>query len=161
MQHNTTSEEDDLISYFVNAIKRMYWAEKQIAELLEYLRGEAFDNTLKNAIEIHEAQTRDHIRRLEQVLEELGQSDGDRICEALQGLVKDARLTLGDTVRKTRTRDTSIRASLLKVEHNEMATYAVLIQVAQELGMTRIEQILQQTLVEEKEMEEQLQHPQV
>lgn len=160
MQDNTTAD-DDMMPYFINALKRLHWAETHIATLLEKLRDEAFGNSLKNAIEVHEAHTAEHIRRLEQVMKELGQPLTEKVCEALKGLVKDAHMTLGDTVRKTRTRDISIRGSLLRVEHYEMATYAILIQLAQAMGLPHVEQLLQQTLIEEKEMEDQLQrnHP--
>ncbi|WP_276482572.1 ferritin-like domain-containing protein [Paraflavitalea pollutisoli] len=159
MPHNSGTEDNNLMPYFVHAIKRLHWAEKQTAMLLDKMRGEAFANSLKKAIEVHQAQTADHILRLEQVLQILGETVTERICEAMQGLVKDTSMILGDTVRKTRSRDLGIRAALMKVEHYEMATYVILVQLAQAMGLPDAEQLLQQTLIEEKEMEEKLQQP--
>jgi ferritin-like metal-binding protein YciE len=156
MEKKALQQEEDVSLYFSNTLRRMYWAEKNIVLLLDKLRTEAFASELKNTIEMHLTQTQHHIQRIEQIFNELGLQPEDHVCEALKGLLNDAGVTLHDTKRKTRTRDIGITASLLKVTHYEMATYSILIQVAHLMGWSKIAELLEQILREEKDTDEKL-----
>ncbi|WP_162915347.1 YciE/YciF ferroxidase family protein [Paraflavitalea soli] len=145
-------QEDDLMLFFNNALKKMYWAEKNIERLLDQMHVEAFSINLKNTIEIHQLQTRRHIQRLEQVFKERELKPEGRFCEALKGLLNDAMVGFSDTVRKTRIRDVAISTCLLKITHYEMATYTMLIHMAQAIGWHAIVDLLHQNLAEEKEI---------
>lgn len=156
MQERVIEQDDELVLFFSNALKKMYWAEQQIAGLLDEMHVAVFSNTLKNVIEMHQSQTRRHVARLEQVFAALGVTAEEKFCEALKGLLNDAQISFAETMRKTRTRDMGIIASLLKVEHYELATYIILTHVSQAAGLSGITNLLQVSLAEKKEMEAQL-----
>jgi ferritin-like metal-binding protein YciE len=156
MQERSTRQEEEVALFFSSTLKKMYWAEKNILLLLDQMRTAAFTNDLKNVIEIHLTQTEQHIQRLEHVFQETAQAIEDKVCEALKGLLEDAAATIRDTKRKTRSRDIGIIASLLKVEHYEMATYSILIPLSHSLGWPKATTLLEQTLKEEKQAEAEL-----
>jgi ferritin-like metal-binding protein YciE len=95
-------------------------------------------------------QTREHLRRLENVFDDLGQSPMGEHCEAMEGLVQEGEKVImasGDASVK----DAALIAAAQRVEHYEMAGYGAVRTYAKELGYTDAENLLQKTLNEEGE----------
>lgn len=140
-----------LDKYFTDALKDIYWAEKQLTKALPKMQKAATTEELKSAIEDHLAQTEEHVSRLEQVFEILGKKAQAKKCDAMEGIIKEGTSIVEETEDGSMTRDVGIIMAAQKVEHYEIATYGSLVQLAKTMGVDEAANILQQTLDEEKQ----------
>ena len=143
-----------LKEFFIDELKDIYWAEKHLAKALPKLSKGATSKELANALSEHLEATKEHITRLEQVFELLGEKARAKKCDAMAGLVEEGAGILEDTEKGTATRDVGIILAAQKVEHYEIATYGGLTTLAKVLGLNDVAKILGQTLGEEKEADE-------
>lgn len=140
---------------YLDELKDIYDAESQIVKALPKMAKEATNEELRAAIELHLDQTQTQIERLEQVFEELGEKAKGGKCEATKGLLEEAKNMMADA-EDDDTRDAAIIAAAQKVEHYEIATYGTLRTYAELLGHDEQAELLQETLDEEKETDENL-----
>jgi ferritin-like metal-binding protein YciE len=139
-----------LEKYFLDSLKDIYWAEKHLTKALPKMKKAATTDELKSAIEEHLGQTQEHVSRLEQVFELIGEKAQAKKCDAMEGLLKEGDSIVEETQDGSMTRDVGIIMAAQKVEHYEIATYGGLVQLAKVLGQTEAADILTQTLNEEK-----------
>jgi ferritin-like metal-binding protein YciE len=137
-----------------DALKDIYWAEKQLTKTLPKMQKAAATDELKSAIDEHLAQTEEHVSRLEQVFEIFGKKAQGKKCDAMEGLIKEGESVIAETEKGTMARDAGIIMAAQKVEHYEIATYGTLVQFAKTLGMKEAADILLETLKEEKEADD-------
>lgn len=147
---------EELEHFFTEALKDIYYAEKSLTKALPKMAKASTTEELSQAFEQHKVQTEEHVKRLEQVFELMGQKPQAKKCEAMDGLQKEAETFIEETQEGSLTRDVSLIISAQKVEHYEIAAYGGLAQLATTFGMTEIADLLQQTLEEEKETDENL-----
>jgi ferritin-like metal-binding protein YciE len=143
-----------LREFFVDEIKDIYWAEKKLVTALPKMAKAAGTQELKDAINDHLEATREHVSRLEQVFELLGEKAQAKKCDAMAGILEEGNGIVEETEAGTATRDVGIILSAQKVEHYEIATYGGLAQLAGTLGLDDVKGILGQTLAEEKEADQ-------
>ncbi len=140
-----------LEDFFLEEIKDIYWAEKHIVKALPKMHKAATSEDLANALAEHLAQTEEHVSRLEQVFELLGETPRAKKCEAMEGIVKEGESVIEDTEAGTNTRDVALILAAQKVEHYEISAYGSLQQLAETMGKTDVAEILSKTLQEEKD----------
>lgn len=145
-----------LEKFFHDSIKDIYWAEKALTKALKKMMKSATTEQLQTAIEEHIGQTEGHVERLEQVFEMLGKKPQAKKCEAMEGLLKEGESIVEETEDGSMTRDVGIIMAAQKVEHYEIATYGSLVTLARTMGQDEIAGILQETLDEEKQTDENL-----
>jgi len=110
----------------------------------------ATSEELKKTIEDHLKQTENHVTRLENVFESIGEKAKAVKCEAMAGLLKEAEELLTETEKGIEVRDVAIISAAQKVEHYEIASYGTMRTLAGVLGFTDAQSILDKTLEEEK-----------
>jgi ferritin-like metal-binding protein YciE len=145
-----------LEKFFIDQLKDIYWAEKHLIKALPKMQKAATSGVLQEAIQDHLAQTEEQAARLEEVFELMGQKPVAKKCEGMEGLVKEAESAVEETEEGSMTRDAAIIMSAQKVEHYEIASYGTLVQLATIMGNEEVAGILQTTLDEEKETDENL-----
>jgi ferritin-like metal-binding protein YciE len=156
-QGNMTDTTHSMLhSFFTDELKDIYWAEKKLVKSLPKLQKAATNEELKTAFAEHLEQTKEHVARIEQVFELLGETARAKKCEAMDGLTKEAESVIEDTEEGTSTRDVGLIIAAQKAEHYEIATYGGLVQLANTLGLEEISGLLQSTLDEEKETDQAL-----
>jgi ferritin-like metal-binding protein YciE len=150
--HKTTNEAEDskLHAFFLEELKDIYWAEKHLCKTLPKMKKAATSAKLQKAFADHLTQTENHVARLEQVFESLGQKAKGQKCEAMAGITAEGETIINDTEKGTATRDVGLILAAQKVEHYEIATYGGLAQLARTLGRTKAVTLLEKTLAEEK-----------
>ncbi|MVM32473.1 DUF892 family protein [Spirosoma sp. HMF4905] len=149
-----TEQEGALTELFQDELKDIYWAEKHLVKNLPKLAKGATSEQLKAAFEKHLAETEGHVTRLEQVFAAIGEKPTAKKCQAMDGLVKEAKELLEDTDEGTLTRDAALISAAQKVEHYEIASYGTLKTLASVLGHSEAVSLLEQTLAEEKTTDE-------
>ncbi len=145
----------DLHSLFIETLKDVYNAEKQIVRALPRMVKKAVSPELKAALQNHLTETEGQISRLEEVFAEIEHKPVGKKCEAMTGLVKEAS-ELMQEVDDERALDAGIIMSAQSVEHYEIARYGTLISWARELDLNGVQGLLQETLEEEKAADEKL-----
>jgi len=146
---------DSLRQLYVDELKDLYSAETQLVKALPKLAKTSSNAGLRQAFEEHLRQTSEHVSRLEQIFEALGEKPGGKKCVGMEGLVKEGAETMqekyGDTVM-----DAAIIGAAQRVEHYEIAGYGTVRAFAALLGESNHVSLIEQTLEEEKQADEEL-----
>lgn len=139
-----------LYDLFVDELKDIYSAERQLLKALPRMMKGSTSDELRTAFENHLRQTEGHVERLEQVFERLEESPRGKKCKAMEGLVEEGAEML-DTEGDGDVLDAGIIGAAQRVEHYEMAAYGTACAHAKVLGYEDLASILSQTLQEEEE----------
>ena len=115
----------------------------------------ATDPQLKQGFKTHLGETENHIKRLEQVFQMIGESPKKTTCPAIDGIIEEADEVAGEVADKS-VLDAALIASAQAVEHYEMARYGTLVAWAKQLGRDDAARLLQQTLGEEQATDKKL-----
>jgi ferritin-like metal-binding protein YciE len=148
------AEDSMLKEFFVDELKDIYWAEKHIVTTLPKMEKAATSEELKNAFKTHTEQSQEHVARLEQAFELLGEKAQAKKCDAMAGIIEEGKGIIEETEKGTATRDVGLILSAQKVEHYEISTYGGLAQLATTLGLEDVANLLRETLEEEKQTDE-------
>jgi ferritin-like metal-binding protein YciE len=140
---------DSLEKLFLEELKDVYNAEKQLLRALPRMAKAAESPELQQAFTKHQKETEGQMRRLERVFQELGQSARGKTCKGMQGLVEEGKEVM-EKEGEGPVIDAALIASAQRVEHYEIAAYGCLRTYAHLLGLSQAEQLLQQTLEEEE-----------
>src|SRR5688572_15131804 len=154
--NGTSSESSQLEKLFIDSLKDLYWAEKHLTQELPKMQKAATSQELKDAIEEHTSQTEEHVTRLERVFEIMGKKAQAKKCDGMEGLTKEGHSVVEETEKGSMTRDAGIIMSAQKVEHYEICSYGTLASLATTMGLNEVADILNETLEEEKETDENL-----
>jgi ferritin-like metal-binding protein YciE len=137
---------DDL---FVHQLRDIYYAEKQIVQALPEMIEKAKDPGLKQGFEAHLGETKNHVKRLEQVFKMHGVEAKGVECPAIDGIIEEADEIAGEVDDK-KVLDAALIAAAQAVEHYEITRYGTLIAWAKQLGRPDCASVLQENLEEEK-----------
>ena len=143
---------DDL---FVHQLKDIYYAEHQILKALPKMITKATNSELKMGFEKHLTQTQGQVKRLEQVFQMHGVEASAITCPAIDGILEEAEDVASDVSDK-KVLDAALIAAAQAVEHYEITRYGTLVAWAKQLGRDDCAKILQQTLEEEKQTNDDL-----
>jgi ferritin-like metal-binding protein YciE len=140
---------------FVHTLRDIYYAEKQIVKTLPEMIDKASDPQLKDGFRSHLRETENHVKRLEQVFQTIGQKAQGVDCPAIDGIIEEAEEVTGEVEDKS-VLDAALIAAAQAVEHYEMTRYGTLIAWANQLGRRDCATLLEQTLNEEKAADKKL-----
>lgn len=146
---------EGLKDLFEDELKDIYWAEKALTKAIPKMIKNATSQELIDALTDHLEVTEGQVARCEQVFELLGKPARAKKCEAMDGLIKEAKEIMEST-EEGMVRDAGIISAGQKVEHYEIASYGTLRTFASTLGLEEIAGLLEQTLNEEKEADQTL-----
>jgi ferritin-like metal-binding protein YciE len=150
-----TAKDKNLNDLFLDTLKDMYYAEKQILKALPKMAKSAHSDKLRAAFEKHQGETEGQVERLEQVFELIDKPARGKTCEAIQGILEEGKEVM-DEFKGTEALDAGMIAAAQAVEHYEIARYGTLKEWAQQLGMKDAARLLDETLQEEKKTDESL-----
>jgi ferritin-like metal-binding protein YciE len=140
---------------FLNELKDMYNAEKQILRALPRMAKAADAPALQQAFNKHLRETEGHVKRLERIFKSLGQAARGKKCKGMEGLIEEGKEILEEE-GAPEVIDAALISAAQRVEHYEIAAYGCLRTYAQLLGYDEADQLLQQTLQEEEATDEAL-----
>jgi ferritin-like metal-binding protein YciE len=140
---------------FVEQLRDMYYAEKQMVKSLGKMAKKASSDQLRKAFEDHLTETENQVERLEQVFEKLELAARGKTCHAMDGIIDEAKEIMNEDADPT-VLDAGLIAAAQKGEHYEIASYGTLRTYADMLGYNKISALLQQTLDEEANTDKKL-----
>ena len=135
---------------YIQELKDLYSAEKQIVKALPKMIKATKHPELKAAFKTHLHQTTEHARRLEQICTELGVTPRGKKCVGMEGLIEEGSALINEEPDDD-VLDAGLISAAQHVEHYEMAGYGTVRTYARQLGYESQAQLLQQTLDEEGE----------
>ena len=141
-------EMESLKELYVDELKDLYSAEKQLLKALPKMAKNATNAELQQAFTKHLEETEGHVERLEQIFEMLGERAGGKKCKGMEGLIEEAKELLEEDAAEE-VLDAGLISKAQHVEHYEMAGYGTVRTYAQQLGLDDQAELLQQTLDEE------------
>ena len=147
--------EKNLSALFLDTLKDIYYAEKQIYKSLPKMAKAASSDQLRNAFEKHHEETEEHIERLEKVFDLLGKPARGKKCEAIEGIIDEGKEIM-DEYQDAPALDAGLIAAAQAVEHYEISRYGTLKSWADKLSMNEAVKLLDQTLAEEKKTDDTL-----
>ena len=143
------AKQKTLNDLFLETMKDMYHAEKQLLRALPKMAKGAESDELRQAFATHRDETEGQIGRLEQVFEMIGKPARGKPCEAIKGIIEEGKEVMED-FGDSEALDAGLLAAAQAVEHYEISRYGTLKTWATQLGLKDAAKLLDQTLAEEK-----------
>lgn len=141
-------EMDSLRKLYVEELRDLHSAERQIIQALPRMAKKASNPKLRAAFEEHLEVTREQLNRLEQIFEKLGKRGGGKKCRGMEGLLEEAKEMMQEDM-EPEVLDAAMIGAAQKVEHYEIAGYGTVRAYAELLGERDHARLLQKTLDEE------------
>jgi ferritin-like metal-binding protein YciE len=148
-------QKDSLRQLYINELKDLYNAETQLVKALPKMAKASSNAELRQGFEEHLRQTSEHVSRLEQIFDMLGEKATGKRCLGIEGLVKEGAETMSEDYEGA-VMDAAIIGAAQRVEHYEIAGYGTVRTFAEILGENEHISLLEQTLEEEKQTDEKL-----
>ena len=145
----------DLNALFLDTLKDIYYAEKQIFKALPKMAKAAQAPELKAAFEKHHGETEGQIERLEQVFELIEKPARGKKCDAIEGILEEGTEIMTE-YKGEPALDAGLLAAAQAVEHYEISRYGTLKTWATKLGLKDAVKLLDETLAEEKKTDDAL-----
>ena len=143
---------DDL---YIDLLKDLYSAEKQLVKALPKIAKNAQSPDLQKAFQEHLKQTEGHVERIERIFSDMDGSPRGKKCVGMEGLIEEGNELLQEDVEPD-VLDAGLIAAAQKVEHYEISGYGTARAWAQRLGYDSAARLLKQTLEEESLANEKL-----
>lgn len=149
-----TPDVKNLRELYQTELKRSLNSEKQIVEKgLPGMIEHATSPDLRKAFQTHLAESKEHVSRLQRILDDLEGEDSDSKCKVTAALISQAESDIKDAENES-LRDVVLIAAGNQVEHHEIAIYGTLVTWAEVLDENEHAALLEKTLVEEKNADE-------
>ncbi|HEV7309385.1 ferritin-like domain-containing protein [Ensifer sp.] len=139
---------NSLAELFEHTLQDVYYAENAITKALPKVAKAAKSAELKKAAEEHLSETKDQIKKLDQVFKSIGKKPAGEKCDAIEGLIKEADGLISEA--KGTALDAGLLAACQAVEHYEIARYGSLREWAKDLGHEEAHTLLSEILDQEK-----------
>jgi len=136
-------------------LRDIYHAERQLVKALPKMAKASTSRGLRDALENHLRETEEHVSRLEQAFELIGESARTKTCAGMLGIVEEGSDVIKEG-EKGPALDAAIIAGGQRAEHYEIAVYGTLMSWAKALGHDDVAELLSATLEEEKAADEKL-----
>lgn len=141
---------DDLRDLLISQLRDLYDAEHRILEALPRFAEKALSPALKRAITSHISETKTQIGRLEKSFDLMDSPAERETCQACLGLIKEASEML-EAKGSPSVIDAGLIAAAQRIEHYEIAGYGCARAFAEQLGLTEVAKLLEESLDEERE----------
>lgn len=148
-------EIDSLRKLYVDELKDLYSAEKQILQALPRMAKKVQNEQLKKAFETHLQETQMQVERLDRIFESLGKSPRGKKCKGMEGLLEEGKEMMQEDM-EPEVLDAALISAAQRVEHYEIAGYGSLVALAHQLGHAEAATLLKETLEEEKAADQKL-----
>ena len=146
---------ESLQQLYINELKDLYSAETQMVKALPKMAKAASNDQLRQGFEEHLRQTSEHVSRLEQIFESLDEKPTGKKCAGMEGLIKEGAETMREDYLED-VMDAAIIGAAQRVEHYEIAAYGTVRAFAELLDQPEHVSLLEETLNEEKQTDQQL-----
>ena len=149
------AEQKTLHDAFLDELRDVYDAEKQLLKALPKLAKRASSEELQEAFESHLEETRGQIEKLERVFASLDEKVRGKHCDGIAGILEEGKAVMEEDF-DDQTMDACLIASGQRAEHYEMAAYGTLVAWARVMNHEEAAVLLEEILEQEKAADEKL-----
>jgi ferritin-like metal-binding protein YciE len=135
---------------FLHELGDLLYAENTLVKTLPKLAREATDTDLQKGFEAHLEETKQHVDKLKQVFELVGEKAKAEKCPGIDGITKEHDEFMSEEKPSPVITDLFLTGAGARTEHYEIAAYTGLITMAQALGEKRAVPLLQENLKQEE-----------
>jgi ferritin-like metal-binding protein YciE len=143
----------ELEDLFLETLKDIYYAEKNILKALPGMVKKAGSRKLKEALDTHRKDTEGQVDRLDQVFKLFDVAPRGKKCQAIEGILAEAKEHMAD-IEGAEVLDAGMIGSAQAVEHYEITRYGTLIAWAKQLGRNDAIHLLEANLAQEKKADQ-------
>lgn len=140
---------------FESGLRDIYWSEKALLTAIPKMAKNTNSPELMDVLNIHIEETKEQVVRLERIFEIINRKAIAKICNPMDGLIKEGERILQE-IESGVVRDAGIIAACQKIEHYEIATYGSLRQIAETLGLPEAVTLFEKSFNEEKRADQRL-----
>ena len=143
---------DAIRELLVDNMRDLLHAEKQLLKGLPKMAKAASHATLSALFEQHHVETERQVERLNEGLKLLDAPTRAKACKGMMGLLEEGDEVIADNGKKKdkASGDLALIGAAQKVEHYEISSYTTARNLAQQLKMPALVQLLQTSLAEEE-----------
>lgn len=143
---------EDLLA---DELKDLYSAESQLVKALPKIAKGVDSEDLRSVFDEHLRQTHRHVERLELICQKLDINPKGKKCIGMEGLLAE-EMEILNSKGESEPLEAGVIGATQRVEHYEIAAYGTARAHARQLGFTEIADLLDQTLTEEKQVNDKL-----
>ena len=164
LESSVPLEPDAIRESLVEHLRDLLHAEKQLIKALPKMSKAARAGQLKDAFDLHLAETEVQAERLTEILGLLGENAArPKPCRGMMGLIEEGEEVIGaNRKREAHAADLNLIAAAHKIEHYEIAGYITARSLANQLRLPEVSRLLQMSLAEEQNTDlllDQIQRP--
>jgi ferritin-like metal-binding protein YciE len=148
-------EMSNLQDLLVENLKDLYSAETQMLKALPKVAKKVENEQLRQALTMHVKETEQQVKRLEQVLSQMGEKPGGKKCHGMEGLLEENKEMMEEDA-EPEVMDAGLIVGCQKAEHYEIAGYGSAVTFAKLLGNQEAARLLAQSLNEEERADKKL-----
>ena len=148
-------KENTLRELFVDELRDLYDAETRLVKALPKLAKASQLDELREGFEMHLEQTKEHVERIEQIMQSLDEKPTGKKCIGMVGIIQEGDEMVGEELEGS-VMDAALISAAQRAEHYEIAAYGCVHAWAKELGEDEAAELLEKTLNEEKETDAKL-----
>ncbi|RZJ32005.1 MAG: DUF892 family protein [Flavobacterium sp.] len=156
IKHTGSSEEvTALRTLFEDYLKCTLWSERALVSVFAELRQQVASKDISRILLEHTANTQIHCDRIVKIFESIGIPAEEKRFEPMESLMREASIIV-DQTSSGAVRDAAIIALLQHIMHCEIASYGTLKSFAITLKEENVVALLEQNLIEEKDIDHRL-----
>ena len=141
-------EMNTLQDLYIDELRDLLSCESQIIKTLPKMAKAATSPQLQQAFQKHLGESQEHLERLNQIFETMGEKPRAKKCKGVEGIIEEGKEMMEES-ETDEARDAALIAAAQKVEHYEIASYGTVRTYAKLLGDDNAARLLQRTLDEE------------
>lgn len=145
-----SSNRETFESLYRNQIAELHDAELQMIEDMPLVIRAVSSQELRNALELHLAETKEQAARLETILESMDGPRPEKFSDPMRALLANCRLLIASE-KVSPVLDAALIAAAQQVEHYEIAAYGSARMLARMLNHPRAAMLLKRSLKEEQD----------
>jgi len=139
----------------IEELRDLYHADKQLLKAFPRVAKEASAAEVRKLCEEGVDYTNERIKRLEEVFAKLDTPARAKRCQAMEGLVEEAKEMLAEDLTAA-LRDASLLANMQKIAHYGIAGYGTVCSYAKAIGENEVAEIVAKSLREKKEADREM-----
>jgi Mn-containing catalase len=148
---NSATRPEMVQQLLVDQLKDLLHAEGQLLQALPKMASTAVSELLQMAFQKHLAETEDHVARLKESFELLGEDAKSEPCKGMAGLIEEGEEVMDEGQdQEDVAADLALIAAAQKIEHYEISGYGTARSLAGQAGQPAVAQLLMKTLAEEE-----------
>ena len=141
---------DTLQELFDHELRDIYDAEHKLARALDTMAKKTPSESISQVFKDHRETTKDQIKRLETVFDQVDKKPRREPCKGINGLIEEFSEFVSEEEPSEPVMNAFAIGAALKVEHYEIVAYESLLRIARAIGLEEAVGPLQANLMEER-----------